>query len=184
MNAGSPHLIGLTGYAQTGKDTVAVCLARHGYKRLAFADALRDSLYELDPKVGVRFGDPIRLRRIVDATGWENAKKLSEVRRLLQSLGDVLKQVGGQDILVKVVLDQIATGGQHVITDVRFPDEVAAIRSRGGEIWQIKRPGVGPVNEHISETALIGLEADRIITNDGSLAEFGTAISVALIRNR
>lgn len=38
------HLFGLTGYAGVGKDTVADMLVRQGFRKLAFADALRGEL--------------------------------------------------------------------------------------------------------------------------------------------
>ncbi len=41
------HIIGLTGYASAGKDTVADLLATHlGFRKLAFADALRAEVAE------------------------------------------------------------------------------------------------------------------------------------------
>ena len=42
-------LIGLTGYATSGKDTVADILKPLGFERVAFADALRESVQVLDP---------------------------------------------------------------------------------------------------------------------------------------
>mgnify|MGYP006283771541 FL=1 len=42
-------IIGLTGYAQSGKDTVASLLVEHyGYERVAFADKIRSFLYEMN----------------------------------------------------------------------------------------------------------------------------------------
>ena len=41
-------IIGLSGYAQSGKDTVANILVQHyGYKRVAFADKIRECLFAL-----------------------------------------------------------------------------------------------------------------------------------------
>jgi dephospho-CoA kinase len=50
-------VIGLTGYAQTGKDTVGEILVRdHGFKRVAFADAVRECVYALNPLIPTLFG--------------------------------------------------------------------------------------------------------------------------------
>jgi dephospho-CoA kinase len=39
-------IIGLTGYAQSGKDTVAnILVENYGYQRVAFADPIRALLY-------------------------------------------------------------------------------------------------------------------------------------------
>jgi len=44
-------VIGLCGFAQSGKDTAASFLVERGFTRLAFADILRQSLYNLNPMV-------------------------------------------------------------------------------------------------------------------------------------
>jgi dephospho-CoA kinase len=60
-------IIGLTGYARTGKDTVASVLVKDfGFERIAFADPIRELLYELNPKV-----NGIYLREMVEEHGWE-----------------------------------------------------------------------------------------------------------------
>ena len=46
-------IIGLTGYAQSGKDTLAnILVENYGYTRVAFADKIREFLYEVNPMVG------------------------------------------------------------------------------------------------------------------------------------
>lgn len=48
----APSLIGLTGLARSGKDTVgAMLVERYGYTRVAFADGIRDAALALDPIV-------------------------------------------------------------------------------------------------------------------------------------
>lgn len=67
-----------------------------------------------------------------------------------------------------------------VISDVRFPNELRAIREADGKIWKIIRPGVDTSAEwrgHISENALDpDAPVDEIILNDRSLDEFQTYI--------
>ena len=47
-------IIGLSGYAQSGKDTVAkVLIEEYGFTRIAFADKIREFLYDLNPQVKV-----------------------------------------------------------------------------------------------------------------------------------
>ncbi len=43
-----------------------------------------------------------------------------------------------------------------VVSDMRYRNEAQAIRHRGGVLIRIERPGVGPINDHISEHDLDG----------------------------
>src|SRR5581483_2011292 len=98
----SSALLGLMGYAQAGKDTVAKLLVEEfGFTRIAFADALREALYALNPLIPFE-GDHVRLRWLIDASGWEEAKvRHPEVRELLQRLGtESGRNVLGADVWV------------------------------------------------------------------------------------
>ena len=45
-------IIGLSGYAQVGKDTVAqILVEEYGYSRIGFADIIRNACYRLNPIV-------------------------------------------------------------------------------------------------------------------------------------
>lgn len=170
MLPGRPaHLVGLTGYAQSGKDTSAGFMAEHGFQRLAFADALKNLAVLAGPEFADRT-DYIRpLADIVEQYGWEYAKaSVGGVREFLQDLGVGVRDIIGSETWVNVVLRQLQPGGLYVITDVRFPNEVQAIRRAGGTIARVQRPGTGAVNAHVSE-AFDGSEADWTIRNDGDL---------------
>lgn len=56
-----------------------------------------------------------------------------------------------------------------VISDVRFDNEAAAIRSMGGVIWQIKRAGVAHDSTHVSEVDGSQFEPDHVIDNDADI---------------
>lgn len=170
------QIIGLMGYAQVGKDTTASILIEHyGYERIAFADALRDMLYALNPITGLAANDDAtatwwRVQDIVDSYGWEEAKRRDDTRALLQRLGtEAGRKVLGDDIWVRTALAKVKTSGKYVFTDVRFPNEAEAIKAAGGQLWRISRTGRGPVNNHPSETALDDLKADWYIQNDGPI---------------
>jgi len=174
-------IIGICGYAQVGKDTLAAELVeREGFHRVAFADAMRNVLYALNPIIEVprRFFMngawwPLngktnkRLAEIIDEYGWDVAKvEYPEIRQLLQRLGtDGGRAHLGEDIWVRTALDN-QQAENLVVPDVRFPDEAKAIKDRGGIIVRIKRDGYEPVNAHISETAY--QDQDFIITNSGT----------------
>ena len=78
-------IIGLCGYAQSGKDTVAnILVEKYGYQRIAFADPIRALLYETNPMLKEGY----RVQGLVDVYGWDKVKvDYPEARRLLQELG-------------------------------------------------------------------------------------------------
>jgi hypothetical protein len=166
-------LLGLSGYAQSGKDTVAkVLINEYGFIRIAFADIIRTSLYTLDPIVAVdESAQPIRLKEKVDSLGWDKAKLEPEIRRLLQIFGtEIGRTLLGPDIWVNLALAQIQDEKDYVITDVRFPNEAAAIKERDGSLWRVSRPTITAVNQHLSEKALAEYQFDAYINNDQDLA--------------
>lgn len=206
----APHLVGLCGFARVGKDSVAkVLTGEYGLARVAFADALRDLLYELNPHLAVARGD---LRYFVDTEGWDTVKQWEEVRRLLQRTGMAARKVLGDDIWVDAAFRKVDRAlyctpnpltntramnpecSGVVITDVRFENEALRISDEGGELWYVRRPGVGPVNDHESELlaqemedfyqqwAHHGLQVGgsapyhRVVNNDGGLDDLAAKV--------
>lgn len=169
-------IIGLMGYAGSGKDEVAKILVnKFNFERRAFADKIRDILYEMNPMTG---GEPLQIR--VDSDGWDKAKQHPEVRRLLQKLGVSARTHIGENVWVNSALFKLFANNLYVISDVRFENEVNAIKIIGGEIWRIERPGVGPVNNHVSETGLDNLSADRTLLNSGTLEDLEVLVKLRL----
>lgn len=160
-------IIGLSGYAQSGKDTLGSALVdNYGFTRYAFADALKEMTYRLNPIVN---GMGSRIQEFVDTEGWETAKKHPEVRRLLQVMGtEAGRQVLGDNIWVNAVLNKVQDQNV-VITDCRFPNEAQAVKDRGGFIVRVRRPGVDAVNAHASETSLDDWSFDLTVDNDGTM---------------
>ena len=181
-------LIGLTGPPASGKAEVARYLIEaHGCKRVAFADEIRRAALVLDPYVG----QSRRLSEIVGAHGWDYCKSnWLEVRRLLQVLGTELgRDLHGQDVWVDMVFDavhQLDAGQPIVITDVRFHNEAAAVRSHGGRIVRLKRSSPSPdvVMSHLSEVESAGISPDYVIPNHGDLAELHGRIDRLVPRSR
>lgn len=166
-------IIGLSGYAGSGKDEVAKILIKdYGFKRIAFADKVREILYELDPvvMVDVNYKD-ITVRDLVNDEGWDDAKKNKEVRALLQNLGLAVRNNLGANAWVDAALKDVSSNENVVVTDVRFINEASKIKEMGGAIWRVKRPNVQAINNHISETELDGYKVDQIFSNNGSLED-------------
>ena len=59
---------------------------------------------------------------------------------------------------------------QWIITDVRYPNEVEAIRAKGGRVIQIVRDDVESMS-HPSENSLNGVTFDTVVENNGSIEQ-------------
>jgi hypothetical protein len=164
----SYNLIGLTGYAQSGKDTLAsILVENYGYSRIAFADKIRDFLYGINPMVAC--SPTGYLQDLINLVGWDKAKQEPQVRRLLQDLGISARELIDENIWVNAALSSVNADDRVVVTDVRFENEAVAIKLMGGQLWRVKRLGVGPVNNHVSESELDWYKVDQIFVNNGSI---------------
>lgn len=161
-------VLGLSGYARAGKDTLADCLvANYGFTKKSFAQPMKDALAALDPNIDVD-GYRLHLSTALDKIGWEPLKAMStEIRPLLQRFGtEVGRQMFGENFWVDLALNSIPDGDKVVFADVRFPNEADAIRELGGQVWRITRDGFGPANDHVSEHALNDYDFDARIDNN------------------
>lgn len=168
-------IIGLSGYAQSGKDTVAQHLIdNYGFTRIAFADPIREALLALDPTVPDYPALPgIKLSWLVEKSGWESVKQESqEVRKLLQRMGtEVGREMFGQNFWVDQAMSKANGIDNVVITDVRFPNEYDAIKQNGGQVWRVNKLNHQPANSHQSETILDDFNFDWSIPNYGTIED-------------
>jgi hypothetical protein len=170
-------IIGLSGYARSGKDTVAgMLIGLHGYDNRAFADGVRQFLFHLNPILE----DGYRLIEVVNDYGWEYTKARTEVRRLLQELGLGVRNFFGENCWVDRAMMGVSSSQKIVFTDVRFPNEAEMIKSLGGEIWRIQRPGIAPINNHPSESAMDNWQFDKMILNSAGMEGLKQQIAAAL----
>lgn len=139
--------IGLIGLAGSGKDTAAKALYRIGYIRAAFAD---------------------QVKWLARQFGW-NGNKDERGRALLQDLGMAARKYDPYFWIAYV--DQWQGHMQSVVyTDVRFQNEADYVRSNGGIIVRIVRPGIIAEN-HESELKQSEIAADIEIVNDGTIED-------------
>jgi len=168
-------LIGVSGFATSGKDSIAKYLIReHEYNRVAFADPVRDMLYALNPIVPTPYtdGSYSRVKDVVDSVGWDDAKvHCPEIRELLQRLGtDAGRKVLGENIWVDAAFVTADKSYKVVVfPDCRFENECQAIHERGGTVIRVTRPGITSVNDHISDKKLNSRYIDVELINDGTI---------------
>jgi hypothetical protein len=194
-------LIGLSGLAQAGKDTVAGILVReHGFKQKALATKMKEAALALDPVIDfemimgpaqtIREIRPVRLSELIEKVGAEEAKKHPEVRRLYQRLGTEMgRNVIDGDLWVKLVFRGVQQRSDIVISDVRFLNELTAIVNRDGCVWRIVRPGAGLEGEHAAHRSEKDLFDDSdiydyVIHNDGSIEDLSKKVADALEAGR
>jgi hypothetical protein len=163
-------IVAFAGYSGSGKDEAGKVLVARGFKRIAFADKVKELAYKL---------------------GWDGQKD-DKGRALLQALGDGAREVIGKDVWIEAVMPTLRHAAKSdtdhvVVTDCRYKNELEALRSLGqarNRVFWISRPDVGPLNEHISENEL-GIEDFRqhdVIWNVGDLFDLRQQIDRAVVR--
>lgn len=181
------EIIALSGFARSGKDeTAKVLVEKYGFTQVAFADKLREVLYALNPWIPadniMPLGTNVLLQDVIASYGWDGYKSSpfgGEIRRLLQRLGT---EAGRHTLCDTIWIDAALTGlpedAKVVVSDARFYNEFDAVRDRGGYVWRIDRDGVGPANDHASETEAIDYpNFSLFLKNNGTLEEWHNLIA-------
>lgn len=176
-----PPVIGLTGVAGSGKDTVRTMLEAQGYTGISFADPMRAMLAQLLEHAGLPeewLTDRSRKEEPIPWLGFS-------YRQMAQTLGTEWGRALHPDFWVRIAamsMGSFPEGFRFVISDVRFENEAKLVRDMGGVIWRIERPGIEAVRAHVSETALASIEADAVLDNSGTLQALQMAVDWALLR--
>lgn len=162
-------IIGISGKAGAGKDTLAQMLVLELYrygecKTIHFADVLKTAASKAT-------GIPRSTFDTQEGKASEIKWLGMTVRELLQKFGTAIREGVDPDFWVKSLFNIYEDKDFIIIPDVRFPNEAKAIKDRGGILIRIERDGAGAGN-HISETALDDYkEWDYVINNNKSLEE-------------
>ncbi len=168
-------ILGVSGFARSGKDTIANYLVReYDFTRLAFADPMRDLLYATNPIVDSDGERDWRVQDAVNMYGWDVAKvDYPEIRALLQRLGtEGGRKIFGENFWVDQTIKKAKEiGGKIVISDVRFENEVEAIRANGGIVIRVNREGISSVNNHVSDKGLSDDLVDFDAFNNGTIEQ-------------
>lgn len=193
------QIIGLTGWAQSGKDSTADALADHEFQRFSFAGPLKQIAYDIDPLITA----DKHYAELVDEFGVDEVKvTYPEARRFLQRLGtEGLRKNVSTSFWADLATEQVNAfltrpEGQVspgiVFSDMRFYNEYETLRdfaqSHGFDFTsvRIERSGVSihqrfkkdglPTTPddprlHASEREMLSIPVDVVIDNEGSLDE-------------
>ena len=188
-------IIGIAGFQGAGKDTVADYLQNiYGFKRDSFAATLKDAVaavFGWDRELLEGRTTESRIWREQVDPWWSTRLNMPDLtpRLVLQKWGTEVARRSWHDDTWIASLENKLNKAQNniVITDVRFPNEIKAVRDAGGVVIRVVR-GPEPYwyesavsanqqvqsavaymlaqNVHPSEWAWIGTEFDAVIDNN------------------
>ncbi len=140
-----PDIVGISGFAQTGKDTLFILaheiLDKKDVKitRAAFADGVKQDLHQL----------LVKKAGISAFTNDPEEKKL--IRPLLVEYGTGLMRRLDPEYWIRRMERSIelgkTVGAKVFITDLRYPNELEWLKSKGGKLIHITKTGSEPANE-------------------------------------
>jgi hypothetical protein len=188
-------IIGIAGFQGSGKDTIADYLQNvYGFKRDSFAATLKDAVaavfgWDRELLEG-RTTESRAWRETVDSW-WANRLNMPDLtpRLVLQRWGtEVARKSWHDDTWIASLENKLNRAHNDiVITDVRFPNEITAVRNAGGIVIRVVRgpepewydvaiganAGILPDQEllkqleiHPSEWAWIGTNFDAVLDNN------------------
>jgi hypothetical protein len=188
-------IIGIAGFQGAGKDTVADYLQNiYGFKRDSFAATLKDAVaavFGWDRELLEGRTTESRIWREQVDPWWSTRLNMPDLtpRLVLQKWGTEVARKSWHDDIWIASLENKLNKAQNdiVITDVRFPNEIKAVRDAGGVVIRVVR-GPEPYwyesavaanqqvqsavaymlaqNVHPSEWAWIGTEFDAVLDNN------------------
>jgi len=175
----------LSGYARSGKDSVANLLEEeYGYRRFAFADALKD-MVAATTGISVTLFHSVQKDTPIGTLGFEG----KTYRDLLIEIADQKRAID-PDVFSRVVATQIiaSDAARVVISDWRYKREESFLRStldpalyqivKGRVVRSTVIPSSAPI-----EHDLDGEPMDLVILNDGSLSSLRDSIYSAFRRS-
>jgi hypothetical protein len=140
-------IIGIAGFQGSGKDTIADYLCNiYGFKRDSFAATLKDAVaavfgWDRELLEG-RTTESRHWRETVDPW-WSTRLDMPNLtpRLVLQRWGtEVARKSWHDDTWIASLENKLVKSHNDiVITDVRFPNEIAAVRNAGGIVIRVRR---------------------------------------------
>ena len=186
-------LIVISGKAKSGKDTLGDILKAkftESYYTMAYANELkrrcredfnltREQLFgDLKEVPDTRYPKKIKWFTVLTGTNTDEIPEQEywTPREILQHMGTESYRAVDDGFWVKQLFKYINRNNLEnvIITDGRFPDEINAVKDRGGVHIRIMREeeGAAQGQQHASEVSLDYFEdADYIVQNNGTITE-------------
>lgn len=161
-----PWVVGITGKRRAGKDTLAsTMVSRGGYVRMAFADELKRDVAEF---LGV--------------SAEELERRKEDFRAAMQEYGSRRRREDGDDYWIFRLEDAWVNKMNKsynpiIIPDVRYHNEAAWVRCRGGVVVRVIRtpeptgmlhepeaPTSAEIDQHTSETDMDRILVDYVVS--------------------
>lgn len=177
-------ILGISGYANSGKDTFADALVdNYGYKKVAFADPIRDVLLDMNPILMVEDGKPVHLKTMVDTHGWDESKDLyPQVRQLMVNIGQAMRNNVSHRVWIDAALRRIKSSDRVVFSDIRQLNEAQILKDTlGAELIYIHRPGIGPANSQEAQSLPPGLFSWNVV-NDKDITALRAKADILMSR--
>lgn len=163
-------LIGITGAARSGKDTVANYLFVEGFAKESFAGPIREMICRL---TGMTLEQLEKYKEISHP-----ALQGKSPRYAMQTLGTEWgRNLIGDSLWVDACLARAFRHKDCVISDVRFDNEALAVRKAGGTVLKIVRPNLEAISlsNHKSEQGVSSSLISATIINDGTISDLEEA---------
>jgi hypothetical protein len=166
-NLDNKVLIGLMGYARSGKDTIAKFLvSRLGFKRLSFADTLKEDLNEFfkvqvwedlqGKEIEIKFED-------IDFLNPINSETKEILRPYMIWFGEKMKELNGPHHWTNRAFSKIIESDQKlVITDVRRKNELEIFKNNK-EFQRIRKKNREELGLEISSIYEIDAKFDSVL---------------------
>jgi hypothetical protein len=158
-------LIGLVGYKQSGKDTIANWLVENkGYTKRAFAQPIKEICSSLFGITEEQLYNPAK-KELKDNI-WGMSPRV-----MMQKVGEGLRNVHNDCLTLWMKRELLSLGDSVVISDIRLEDEIKFVKDNNGFVIYVDREhGGNRTDNDITETSVnkISQMVDFHITNNGT----------------
>lgn len=195
-------VIGIGGWDNSGKDTVARLLAvelekQTGVKAeiIGMSDTLKRIIYAMNPLVR-NFDEVQRFRDIMDEyeliglperKAYELAKEIPDVRNFLRTMGNVVgrqiidpyiwSSLAGRDIFGRIDESHV------IVTGIRHRTDLELIGEYGKKSVYVSRPGCAPTDQRPGEGQLKATDFMYGVSNSGTLEHLESVVVPAITRS-